>query len=486
MSHICLMIILISRTMKLLCSTFFLVIFLADNIKAQVMMKDLPISQDLYVSQLTTRIKGDYHRYLVKSMKPRHSKQSNYKEHRRIVMEEFTARHKLLAEKNASSAVSVKFPMYMGSDLGIFDYLVDIELGTPPQKVKLIVDTGSDLTWMNCTFMKNLTVNNDENEVVKPFNAEQSSSFKTITCESKMCSEQLSTLFSLTDCPAPVDPCTYQYSYYNDVLSIMGKFGKEKIYLPMTNGTQATLLNVVGCTDTLLGTAVKGGDGVLGMGFNMQSFGYRAALKLGRGKFSYCLVDSLSSQNVTNYLIFGERSKEDTMIVGKMRHTELILGIVADLYALFFKGISLGETMLDIPSEVWEVDEEAGTIIDTGSSLTFLYRPIYDAVTTALVKALSSHLEQVTSDSQSLEYCFNSTGFHESMVPRLVFHFDDGARFKPHVKGYVIDYKNDVKCIGFLPTEDRQSMIGNILQQNYLWEYDLFRGRLGFAPSTCI
>ncbi|KAL9227055.1 hypothetical protein vseg_002794 [Gypsophila vaccaria] len=41
---------------------------------------------------------------------------------------------------------SVKLPMYAAADYHMGQYLVEIEIGTPPKKLRMVADTGSGLT----------------------------------------------------------------------------------------------------------------------------------------------------------------------------------------------------------------------------------------------------------------------------------------------------------------------------------------------------
>ncbi|XVE72408.1 hypothetical protein DITRI_Ditri11bG0037100 [Diplodiscus trichospermus] len=207
----------------------------------------------------------------------------------------------------------------------------------------------------------------------------------------------------------------------------------------------------------------------------------KAAQKFG-DKFSYCLVDHLSPSNVVNFLIFGEVSSSP---LPKIQYTELILGIANPYYAVNVSGISVNGTMPDIPSNIWDVKAGGGVLIDSGSSLTFLVKPEYDRVIAAFQSSLSK-FKRLNLD-HGPEYCFESAGFEESQMPKLVIHFADGAKLEPPVKSYVIDDAEGVKCLGFTSTGwPGISVIGNIMQQNHLWEFDLLNGNLGFAPSTCI
>ena len=269
-----------------------------------------------------------------------------------------------------------------------------------------------------------------------------------------------------------------------DRSAALGFFAKDTISVGLTNGRKMMLENVlIGCTESAQGSAFKGADGALGLGNSKYSFATKTAEKFG-GKFSYCLVDHLSPKNISNYLIFGgNRNKQK--LLGNVRYTKLLLNVIPLFYAVNVMGISIGDLMLRIPFEVWDANVGGGTILDSGTSLTYLAEPAYKPVMNALEMSISKY-ERLLSDIKPFEYCFNSTGFDESLVPRLVFHFADGARFEPPVKSYIIDFAPQVKCLGFqLVSWPGTSIIGNIMQQNHLWEFDLVQSIVGFAPSSC-
>ncbi|KAL6546923.1 hypothetical protein OROMI_022644 [Orobanche minor] len=271
---------------------------------------------------------------------------------------------------------------------------------------------------------------------------------------------------------------------YADGSAALGVFGNDTITFSLTNGRKTRLHHVlVGCSESSSGQSFKVSDGLMGLGYSNHSFALRAANKFG-GKFSYCLVDHLSPKNVSSYLVFGSHEQVGLPFI-KMRYTELVLGLINPFYVVSVKGISIGGSMLDIPPETWNVSGVGGVIVDSGTSLTGLTRPAYGPVMAALRRSVVS-FRKLDLDIGPVEYCFNSTGFRESLVPRMAFHFRDGARFVPPVKSYVIDAAPGVKCLGFVPAAwPGACVVGNIMQQNHLWEFDLANGRLGFATSSC-
>ncbi|XVE99044.1 hypothetical protein REPUB_Repub03eG0162700 [Reevesia pubescens] len=388
---------------------------------------------------------------------------------------------------NLSSA-AIEMPLGSGRDFGIGQYITSFKAGTPSQKFRLIVDTGSDLTWINCRYRcaqgpVDTCTKKGRIKRRRVFRAHLSSSFSPVPCFSQMCKVELMNLFSLTTCPTPLTPCAYDYRYI-DGSAAFGIFANETVTVGLTNGRMTRLHNVlIGCTDSFQGPTLQNVDGVMGLAYSKHSFATKAAENLG-GKFSYCLVDHLSHINASNYLIFGTNNNQ-VKVLGNTRFTRLELNLVSSFYAVNVIGISIGGKMLDIPFQVWDTSKGGGTILDSGTSLTFLTDPAYQPVMEAMKMSVSKY-QKVKLDGVPMDYCFNSTGFNETLVPKLIIHFADGARFEPHWNSYVIAVADGVRCLGFLAAPfPGTSVIGNILQQNYLWEFDLKGNKLGFAPSAC-
>ncbi|GMJ11614.1 NANA [Hibiscus trionum] len=414
--------------------------------------------------------------------------------HHDIIRHNITC-HRLQTRRRAgeavSSAPSIELPLNPGSDLGIGQYITTLKVGTPSQMFRVIVDTGSDLTSVRCRYRCSKRAGGGSGDCSmkgringrRVFHAPLSSSFRPVPCSSERCKVELITLFSITTCPTPLTPCGYDYGYADGSVA-RGVFADETVTIGLTNGRKTRLRNVlIGCSDSYQGPVFNNVDGLLGLGNTKHSFATYAAEKFGR-KFSYCLVDHLSNINATSYITFGA-SRNPVKLSGNVRRTTLELQALVPFYAVNVRGISVDGKMLEIPMKVWDVTQGGGTILDSGTSLTFLTDPAYQAVMEALTMSVSKY-QRVKLDAVPMDYCFNSTGFNETLVPKLIIHFDDGARFKPHWNNYVITVGGGVKCLGFVPARfPGVSVIGNIMQQNYFWEYDLAGKKLSFAPSAC-
>ncbi|OMO88964.1 Peptidase A1 [Corchorus olitorius] len=377
----------------------------------------------------------------------------------------------------------VELPMRSAADLNIPQYFVSFRVGSPSKKFFLIADTASILTWIQCRYKENTDSNVHEGRIFHP---EKSRTFKPIPCSSDFCKNKLSYSFVLGSCNSPTAPCSYDYSYEDGTRTI-GIFGNDTVKIGLSGGQKIKMTDVlIGCSERTEGHRFereKDINGILGLGFNFHSFAYRGAKKFGN-KFSYCLVDHMSPRSLVNYLVFGGI---DGSPLPNMQYTQLVFSFHDPFYGLNVSGISVNGTMLDIPY-IWDVNinSDGGTILDSGMSLTYMPKPVFNAVMEAF-KAPLSKFKKVALEWGGLgpEYCFNDTGFEESLMPKLVIHFADGAKLEPPVKSYVNEVDDNIRCLAFSSGDHGPMVIGNIMQQNHLWEFDLWHPRLGFAPSTC-
>ncbi|KAK3165074.1 hypothetical protein QOZ80_1AG0028610 [Eleusine coracana subsp. coracana] len=408
-------------------------------------------------------------------------------------------------------------PLSSGAYTGTGQYFVRFRVGTPAQPFLLVADTGSDLTWVKCSrpaaaaadpygLWTDPAAAPASPALGRAFRPEESRTWRPISCASDTCVESLP--FSLAACPTPGSPCAYDYRY-KDGSAARGTVGTDSATIalsgPPSSPSKAKLRGVVlGCTTSYTGDSFLASDGVLSLGYSNISFASRAASRFG-GRFSYCLVDHLAPRNETSYLTFGPNpavspppspkpachsSSSPPAAVPGSRTTPLLLDHrTHPFYAVTLNGVSVDGELLKIPRLVWDVERGGGTILDSGTSLTVLATPAYQAVT----KALSSRLAGVPRVAMDpFDYCYNWTSpdtgedLVDVPVPKLALHFAGASRMEPPPKSYVIDAAPGVKCIGLQEGEwPGVSVIGNILQQEHLWEFDLNNRRLRFKRSRC-
>ncbi|XP_019053696.1 PREDICTED: aspartyl protease family protein 2-like [Nelumbo nucifera] len=262
-----------------------------------------------------------------------------------------------------------------------------------------------------------------------------------------------------------------------------GFFANETVTVYLSTGKKIRLSEfLVGCTLATPGRNFTDGiHGMLALGASPYSFAGQAVEIFG-GKFSYCLVDILSPKNVSNYIVFGHNVHPPNM-----QFTSLIVNKIAPFYAVRVIGISVGGELLGIPLSVWNEDREGGTIIDSGTSLMQLAEPAYRPIMDAFIS--SPGLKDYTRvDDEDFEFCISVKPgeLDEERVPKLVIYFADGARLVPPVRNYLHEAAPELMCLAFQPVPfPGVSVIGNLIQQHYFWEFDFMKRRLGFAPSSC-
>ncbi|KAH0927392.1 hypothetical protein HID58_019648 [Brassica napus] len=380
-------------------------------------------------------------------MKHRDSLSPNPSPYHRIedIMGMDQKRHNVISQKIKTTKGGVKMSLGSGFDYGAAQYFSEIMVGTPAKRFRVVVDTGSELTWVNCRFHGQGPEKLENRHV---FRAENS---------------------------------------YVDGSSAQGVFAKETFTLGLTNGSVTSIRGLlIGCSSNSEGGAsFRETDGILGLALSDYSFTAKATNIFG-GKFSYCLVDHTSHKNVSNYLIFGSTPSSTTTKAPARRTTRLDLSILPPFYAVNIVGISIGEEMLNIPPQVWGVKKGGGTILDSGSSLTFLAEAAYKAVVTGLQRHLVG-VKRIKPEGLPIEFCYYTTKFDDRKLPQLTFHFKGGTRFAPYRRSYLINAAPGIRCLGFVEAKgEATNVIGNIMQQNHLWEFDIAASTLSFSPSTCL
>lgn len=124
--------------------------------------------------------------------------------------------------------------------------------------------------------------------------------------------------------------------------------------------------------------ADTGGEGILGLGQGNVSFPSQLGSQFGN-KFSYCLVDWQSDSSVTSTMYFGAAA----VPAGEVMYTPIVANAAyPTFYYIRVVGISVGASRLSINQSVFDIDSsgKGGTIIDSGTTLTYLQQAVYNKV----------------------------------------------------------------------------------------------------------
>ncbi|XP_049370670.1 aspartyl protease family protein 2-like [Solanum verrucosum] len=369
-----------------------------------------------------------------------------------------------------------------GVSLGSGEYFMDVFVGTPPKHFSLILDTGSDLNWLQCVPCYDCFEQNGPH-----YDPKDSSSFRNISCHDPRC--------QFVTSPDPPQPCKSDnqtcpyYYWYGDSSNTTGDFALETFTVNLTTPSGSEFRKVedvmFGCGHWNRGL-FHGAAGLLGLGRGPLSFASQLQSLYGHS-FSYCLVDRNSNSSVSSKLIFGE--DKDLLKHPQLNFTSLVGGKdnpAETFYYVQIKSVIVGGEVLNIPKETWNLSPEGvgGTIIDSGTTLSYFAEPAYEIIKEAFVKKVKSY--PIVHDFPILNPCYNVSGVKNVEFPSFGIVFGDGAVWNFPVENYFIKLEPDIVCLAILGTpQSALSIIGNYQQQNFHILYDTKRSRLGYAPTRC-
>ncbi|KAG0557511.1 hypothetical protein M758_11G132800 [Ceratodon purpureus] len=338
------------------------------------------------------------------------------------------------------------------------EYLVDISFGSPPQKSTAIVDTGSDLIWVQCLPCQSCYLANSAK-----FDPSKSSSYAAVGCGSNFC----------TNLPFQTCTTSCQYDYlYGDGSSTSGALASETL----TIGTGAIPNVAFGCGHSNLGS-FAGAGGLVGLGKGPLSLISQAGAVASK-KFSYCLVPLGSAK--TSPLYVG-----DSAVAGGVAYTPMVTNNAnPTFYYAGVTGITVAGKAVTYPAATFDIDGsgQGGFILDSGTTLTYLDTAAF----TPVLAAVKAEIPYPEADGSfyGLEFCFSTAGVNNPTYPSMVIHFEGADYALAPDNVFVALDTAGITCFA-MASSNGFSILGNIQQQNHLIVHDLVNKRIGFKSANC-
>ncbi|XP_042444065.1 probable aspartic protease At2g35615 [Zingiber officinale] len=349
-----------------------------------------------------------------------------------------------------------------------WEFLMELSMGTPnPQHVWGILDTGSDLNWVNCVGCECL------NKTATLFNHSASLSYNKLTCNSDECKS-----FSQGHCDDD-QMCVYHYSYA-DGSNIDGMFSSDTFRFYSSDTKQFTSIPnmLFGCNFRSFDTGDNNFGSTIGLGSSSPSLIHQLAPKYIDKYFSYCL-DSWYYGGLASRLFLG---RGNTTVTGNVTVTSLMTQDTD--YAVQLNAISIpGEFNIDYHTRRSKLT--AGNIIfDSGTSMTTLDTQVVDE----LVSKLTDYVNLPTVKPEGeFKLCFDvHSTEQEEELPGMLFSFaGELGNFSVSPENLFTWFGAHVKCMMILGTNDIQ-IFGNIMQKDVLVGYDLEKMELTLTEKKCI
>ncbi|KAL5545753.1 hypothetical protein UlMin_005440 [Ulmus minor] len=398
----------------------------------------------------------------------------------------YRAHHLKHPKSNLSSLV--KTPLYPRSYGG---YSVILNFGTPPQATPFIMDTGSSLVWFPCTsryLCSRCSFPNIDPEKIPTFMPKLSNSTAIIGCKNPKCGWIFGPNVNCSDekCPAYI----IQYG----TGSTAGILLSENLDFP----GKIVSNFLVGCSFL----SIRQPSGIAGFGRGPQSL----PSQMGLSKFSYCLVshrydDSPVSSDLVLYTggsNSGEAKKEEGLNYTPFQKNPTTNAAFREYYYLLLRKIIVGSKRVKLSYKylVPGSDGNGGTIVDSGSTFTFMEKPIFEAVSQEFANQMANYTRERDIENQTgLQPCFDISREKEVNFPEFAFQFKGGAKMVlPLTNYFSLVTDSGIVCLTVVSNNGAIGpdvavgpaiILGNYQQQNFQIEYDLKNDRFGFRRQIC-
>ncbi|KAL6856163.1 hypothetical protein ACP4OV_018965 [Aristida adscensionis] len=374
----------------------------------------------------------------------------------------------LSSSKNGSAAGDVTVPTTLGSSLGTLQYVVAVRLGTPGVAQTVHIDTGSDLSWVQC---RPCSVRRRRCHPQKDafFDPARSSTYSAVACRSAACAELARSGYA-NGCSKARSLCKYVVNY-SDGSNTTGTYSSDELALTSSAAVAGFRF---GCSHADEGGA---GDeqsaGLLGLGGGAQSL----VSQLGERAFSYCLPATASA---TGFLTLGAAPPRRAAAASRYAVTPMYRAAQAPtFYLVRLQAIAVAGRRLRVPPSAFA----AGVVLDSGTIVTRLPPAAYRALRAAFRKEMAAYPR--ARPRSILDTCYDLGGAAATgdiRVPRVALVFDGGAAVELHPSGVM-----EQGCLAFAPTggDGATGIIGNVQQRTLEVLYDVGGGAVGFRRGVC-
>ncbi|TVU28101.1 hypothetical protein EJB05_19610, partial [Eragrostis curvula] len=340
-------------------------------------------------------------------------------------------------------------PTTLGTSLNTLEYVITVGLGSQAATQTMLIDTGSDVSWVQCKPCAQC-----HNQADALFDPSASSTYSPFSCSSGACTQ----LGSEGSGCSSSSQCQYTVNY-GDGSSTTGTYSSDTLKL----GSDSVESFQFGCSNVESGFNDQT-DGLMGLGGGAQSLVSQTAGTFGKA-FSYCLPTISGS---SGFLTLGAGTSSGFVKTQMLRSQQ-----VPTFYGVRLQAIRVGGNQLNVPSSVFS----GGAIMDSGTIITRLPQTAYSALSSAFKDAMKQYPSAPSSGI--LDTCFDFSGQSSVTIPTVELVFSGGAAVNLDSDGIILD-----NCLAFAATGDT-SIIGNVQQRTFEVLYDVGGGSVGFRAGAC-
>ncbi|GLU01071.1 hypothetical protein SLE2022_183970 [Rubroshorea leprosula] len=372
--------------------------------------------------------------------------------------------------QSAVARGSLLFPV-TGNVYPLGYYSVSLTIGNPPKVFEFDIDTGSDLTWVQCDAPCTGCTKPKENlyKLQKQV---------LVQCKDPSCEAVHSP--GSPHCETPTDQCDFEVEYV-DHGSALGVLVADNIFLSLTNGSKISPRLSFGCAYDLKNPGPyppPSTDGVLGLGSGKASIlSQLHRMDLTRNVIGHCL-----SGGGGGYVFLGD-------------------DLVPSSGVVWMPMSSDAKHYLSIPAELLLGGKPTGIkdlkiVFDSGSSYTYFSSQFYEGVLNLLRKDVKGKPLNVVNDP-ALPICWKGRepfklvsdvkNYFSTLA--LSFTHSKNAQLQLPPEAYLIVTENGNVCLGILNGTEvglkNGNIIGDISLQNKMVIYDNEKSQIGWISTNC-
>ncbi|XP_010678211.1 aspartic proteinase 36 isoform X1 [Beta vulgaris subsp. vulgaris] len=360
-------------------------------------------------------------------------------------------------------------------------YYAKLGIGTPPKSFYVQVDTGSDITWVNCIECTECPRRGYHGIELTLYDPKDSLTAQNVSCDEPFCLEVNGGPFQV--CKAN-ESCSFA-EFYGDGSSSTGYFMQDIVHYDQVSGDlQTTTANgsiSFGCS---AGQYVDRGspnsdeslDGILGFGkSNSSVISQLASSGQVKKMFAHCL-DGVNGGGI---FAIG------TIVKPRVNTTPLLQN--EPHYNVNMTGVKVGNYSLDLPSNLYELGGKRGAIIDIGTTLAYLPQVVYEPL---VIQILSQQPNLKLVNVQDQYTCFKYTESVDDGFPPVTFYFGSGLSMTVQPNQYFFPV-DDLWCVGWqnsgMLSRDKKNLtlLGDLVLSNKLVVYDLENMVIGWTEYNC-
>ncbi|XP_052180039.1 aspartyl protease APCB1 isoform X1 [Diospyros lotus] len=363
-------------------------------------------------------------------------------------------------------------------------YFTYVLVGSPPKPYFLDMDTGSDLTWVQCD-APCTSCAKGAHPLYKPTKS------KIIPSKDSLCAEVQRN--QKTGYCETCLQCDYEIEYA-DQSSSMGVLARDEFRLMFANGSFMKSNFVFGCAydqQGLLLNSLGMTDGIVGLSRAKVSLPSQLASQgIINNVVGHCLT---TDAGLGGYMFLGD----ELVPYWKMSWVPMLNSLSTNLYHSEIVKMNYGNKKLSLGGKD---DGPRWVVFDSGSSYTYFTKKAYSDLIASL-KDISNegHIQDVS--DPTLPICWQAK-FPVRSVSEVKQYFKPltlqlggkwwfaSRRFHIQPEGYLVISKNGNVCLGILDGSKEHDgaafILGDVSLRGQLVVYDNVRQKIGWARSDCI